>query len=419
MTNFETLNLPADVLSALHAMNITTPTPIQAKSIPFALTGRDILASAQTGTGKTLAYVLPLITKLMNTPGSCALILVPTRELAVQVKDTVTQILGRSSLLKTAVLIGGEPMMKQFMQLRANPRIIIGTPGRINDHLNRNSLTLKATSFVVIDEADRMLDMGFGIQLDKIITYLPPQRQTVMFSATLLPSITKISEKYLKSPECIRENPTASAVSKIKQEIIHTSTADKFNYLLKELDQRDGSIIVFVKTKRGAENLADKLRRQTQEADAIHGDLRQRQRDQVIRNMRQNKSRILVATDVAARGIDIPQIRHVINYDLPHSPEDYIHRIGRTARAGMEGNALCLISPEDNRYWKAINRLLNPEQDHSSPAGTPRAPRSNRKPRNRLSAAGNTGKSFTSHPKPTARSAKPTSKGQGKKQKRG
>ncbi|RZI45727.1 DEAD/DEAH box helicase [Candidatus Finniella inopinata] len=362
MTTFETLNLPTALVEALKNINITAPTPIQARAIPIGLEGKDILASAQTGTGKTLAYALPMITKLLNEPESAALILVPTRELAVQVRASLALLLSKAMPLKMAVLIGGEPMMKQFMQLRARPRIIIGTPGRINDHLARNSVNLKETNFVVIDEADRMLDMGFGVQLDKIVTYLPKVRQTVMFSATLLPAIIKVADKYLKSPTSIKENPEASAAPKIKQEIIHTSAADKFGHLLHELNQRDGSVIVFVKTKRGADHLADKLRQKDQSADAIHGDLRQRQRDRVIHNTRENRNRILVATDIAARGLDIPQIRHVINYDLPHCAEDYIHRIGRTARAGMEGNALCLISPEDNKYWKAIDRLMNPGQ---------------------------------------------------------
>jgi len=397
MTSFETLNLSPALISALQQIGITAPTPIQERAIPAILSGKDILASAQTGTGKTLAYVLPLITKLLNEPEAGALVLVPTRELAVQVRTALSQVLGKGTPLKMAVIIGGEPMMKQFMQLRARPRIIIGTPGRINDHLGRNSFSLRETTFVVIDEADRMLDMGFGIQLDKITAHLPKVRQTVMFSATLLPAIIKVSEKYLQNPELINQNPEASAAPKIKQEIIHTSAADKFGHLLHELNQRDGSIIVFVKTKRGADHLADKLRQKDQSADAIHGDLRQRQRDRVIHNTREHKNRILVATDIAARGLDIPHIRHVINYDLPHCAEDYIHRIGRTARAGMEGHALCLIAPEDNKYWKAIDRLMNPGQQSSrqqfseGPANRPGGFQSPRKPFKGRSSEGRSG----------------------------
>ena len=329
------MNLPLELVKTLEAIKITIPTPIQARSIPVILEGKDLLASAQTGTGKTLAYALPLATRLINDPKAAALVLVPTRELAIQVKTTLTQILAKLSSIKIAVLIGGEPMFKQLAQLKAQPRIIVGTPGRINDHLNRKSLKLGRTNFIVIDEADRMLDMGFGIQLDQITEHLSEIRQTVMFSATLLPAVIKVSEKYLKNPEYIKENPNASAAPKINQQIIHTSSGEKFNHLLKELNDREGSVIVFVKTKRGADHLADKLRQEDQSADAIHGDLRQRQRDKVIRDIRQHKSRILVATDIAARGLDIPHIRHVINYDLPQCPEDYIHRIGRTARAGQ------------------------------------------------------------------------------------
>lgn len=367
MISFENLEIPASLVEALLKIGISKPTSIQASSIPFILREKDILASAQTGTGKTLAYILPLVTRLLHNPKARALILVPTRELAVQVKMSCNQIFNKKDTLNQAVLIGGEPMMKQFMQLRANPRIIIGTPGRINDHLERKSLSLKETEFIVVDEADRMLDMGFGIQLDRIFSHLPKKRQTIMFSATLLPSVKKISEKYLQDPEYINENANVNVASKIKQHIVRVSHKDKFNHLVHELNQREGSIIVFVKTKRSADDIAHKLRDHHQSADAIHGDLRQRQRDQVIRNLRQHKNRILVATDIAARGIDIPHIRHVINYDLPHCAEDYVHRIGRTARANQEGDALSLITPEDNKYWKAIDRLINlkePSQTH-------------------------------------------------------
>jgi superfamily II DNA/RNA helicase len=212
----------------------------------------------------------------------------------------------------------------------------------------------------VLDETDRMLDMGFAIQLDAIAKYLPPRRQTLMFSATMPDNIIKLSNKYLHSPERIAVGSTTATAVNIKQEEVFVSQAGKYAELLKQLDQREGSVIVFVRTKHGADRLADKLSRQNHSADAIHGDLQQRQRDRVIAAFRNKQHRIMVATDIAARGLDIPHIEHVINYDLPQCPEDYIHRIGRTARAGAEGSSLCMIAPEDGDKWRAIQRLINP-----------------------------------------------------------
>lgn len=360
MLNFKESNLPPFLLRSLEKMGITSPTAIQTASLSLSLEGNDLLASAETGSGKTLAYSLPLVAKLMGNPTENALVLAPTRELATQIKDTLFQLLGKSSPLKIAVLIGGESMSKQFFQLKGSPRLVVGTPGRINDHLVRGSLNLKKTTFLVVDEADRMLDMGFGIQLDRIIQYLPQPRQTLMFSATMMPNIVKLADKYLTNPQRVSVGSTSKPVAHIKQEIIHTTASEKFGHLLKELNSREGPIIVFVKTKRGTEQLADRLLRQNQSVGAVHGDLRQRKREQAIQAFRSQKNRIMIATDVVARGIDIPDVKHVINYDLPQCPEDYIHRIGRTARAGKEGSALCLIAPEDNQKWKAIHRLMNP-----------------------------------------------------------
>jgi superfamily II DNA/RNA helicase len=357
---FDSFDFPESLTLALKEMSISCPTPIQAATISLCIEGKDVMASAQTGTGKTLAYTLPLMVRLLASPNSNALVLAPTRELAAQVRDTLRQLLGRRPAFNMALLIGGESMGKQFAQLKGRPRIIVGTPGRICDHLTRGSLSLKHTGFLVVDEADRMLDMGFSVQLDKIAPYLSKERQTLMFSATLPANIIKLSQKYLQDPTRVSVDSTTKAAPKIKQEIIRTTAGEKFPNLLRELNEREGSVIIFVKTKRGADQLAEKLRRQDLSADSIHGDLKQRQRDRAILHFRNSKTKIMVATDVAARGLDIPHIRHVINYDLPQCPEDYIHRIGRTARAGSEGNALCLICPDDNAKWNAINRLMNP-----------------------------------------------------------
>ena len=284
----------------------------------------------------------------------------PTRELAVQVMAALKTMLANSPQIKTAVLIGGEPMPKQFTQLKQRPRLVVGTPGRINDHLDRGTLMLNEANFLVLDETDRMLDMGFGIQIDRVLKFMPKQRQTLMFSATLPPYIIKMSKTYMNNPERVSAGEVSTPVLKIEQETVKVQNADKYTKLAEELDKRTGSVIIFVKTKHGADKLAYRLIKDDHEAEAIHGDLRQNKRDKVIKQFRDGKHRILVATDVAARGLDIPHIEHVINFDLPQVAEDYIHRIGRTGRNGAEGKALNFVSGEDGAKWKAIQRLLNP-----------------------------------------------------------
>ena len=377
MTDFKSFGLPEFIIKSLTRMNITVPTPVQGKSIPPALEGRDILASAQTGTGKTIAYLLPVLANLQKDERSTALILAPTRELAAQIQEAARNLLDFK--MSVALLIGGDPMHKQISALKKNPRIIVGTPGRIVDHLNRRTLRLGETRFLVLDETDRMLDMGFSEDLKKIISLIPEDRQTFMFSATMPSSIKTLSLTYLKDPKQISVGSTTEPILKIKQESLQTSANDKYTCLVKELNTREGSVIIFVKTKHGADRLADKLSRQNHEADAIHGDLKQRKRDQVIKNFRNMKKRIMVATDVAARGLDIPHIMHVINYDLPQCPEDYIHRIGRTGRAGMEGFALSLIAPEDNHKWRRIHNLITLGQSDTNPNSSGRSERREKK----------------------------------------
>ncbi len=353
----KSFNLPNEVIISLEQMNITTPTEIQREAIPIAMQGSDILASSQTGSGKTLAYLLPIVNSFIQTK-SMALVLVPTRELASQVRTTLTNVTTQIKL-PSAVLIGGEPMHKQFMQLKANPKVVIGTPGRIIDHLLRGTLKLNTVQLVVLDEMDRMLDMGMKEQLEEINKYIPEKRQVLMFSATMPKHIIALSQKYVINPKRIIVGSTTQAASQIKQETLRVSDKEKFPELIKQLNQRDGSIIIFVKTKRGADQLAKMLKFEDHKAEAIHGDLTQGRRDHVIASFRSSRHRIMVATDVAARGLDIPHTQHVINYDLPMSPEDYLHRIGRTGRAGLSGCALSFISPEDNIRWKAIDRLMN------------------------------------------------------------
>ena len=376
MTTFEDLGLPDSVLASIKKIGFTSPTPIQAKSIPFALQGRDVLGSAQTGTGKTAAFGIPLIVKLIKEPRSMGVIMTPTRELAAQVLSTLQPLLVEHRNIQTALLIGGEPMPKQYQQLKRNPRIIVGTPGRINDHLERHSLNIANADFLVLDETDRMLDMGFGVQIDKTKT-----RQTLLFSATIPPEIERLAQKYQIKPERVSIGSTIAPLASIKQELLHVSEGDKYTQFLSQLHERKGSILVFVKTKHGARRMAEKLCKADFKADTIHGNLAQNKRDRVIRGFRNKRFRILVATDVAARGLDIPHIEHVINYDLPQCAEDYIHRIGRTARAGAIGAAVAFITPSDGRLWHAIHKLMNP-------GDKTQAPRTNDRPQNKRGRGG-------------------------------
>ncbi len=369
MKDFRSLGLPELLLQSLEAMKFDVPTPIQAQTIPLGLEGKDVLGSAQTGTGKTAAFGIPLVNNLLVNPKASALVLAPTRELAVQVLETLKLLIGKKSGIKSALLIGGEPIFRQLRQLDMDPRIIIGTPGRINDHLDRGSLDLSTTQFLVLDEADRMLDMGFAPQLEQIADYLPKVRQTLMFSATMNSTIERLAGAYLNSPVRVSVGSTSKPTENVEQEIVQTTEAEKFDVLLDKIKTFQGSIIIFVKTKFGTEKLAKKLYDAGYKADAIHGDLRQSARDRVIKAFRDGKYQILVATDVAARGLDIPHIGCVINFDLPQCPEDYIHRIGRTGRAGAKGKAINIITRQDGMKWRAICRLISPETCKDEPRG--------------------------------------------------
>lgn len=367
MENFNNLDLPSEIILALDRMNIKSPTEIQKQTIPAAILGGDILASSQTGSGKTLAYLLPIISSIIKTKGK-ALVLVPTRELATQVRDSLNKITTQFRI-PSVVLIGGAPMNPQIDQLRRNPEVIVGTPGRIIDHLMRGTLKLSSVNVVVLDEMDRMLDMGMKEQLEEINKHVPEKRQVLMFSATMPKHIIDLSQKYVINPKRITVGSTTQAAVQIKQETLRISEREKFPELIKQLNERVGSVIVFVKTKRGADQLAKMLKAEEHKAEAIHGDLNQNRRDKVLSSFRNsnnsknvhhyNKCRILVATDVAARGLDVDHVEHVINYNLPMCAEDYLHRIGRTGRAGKDGMALSFISPEEAVIWRAIDRLMN------------------------------------------------------------
>ena len=360
MKNFSELSLNTSLMQSLERMHFKIPTPIQVQAIPPALLGKDILGTAQTGTGKTLCYGIACINKLLNEKESSALIICPTRELAIQVGDVLMGLIGNKININAAVLIGGQSIQKQLKQLSRRPRLIIGTPGRLNDHLNRKTLHLHKIIFLVLDETDRMLDMGFAPQIEQILKFVPRKHQTLLFSATLPHNIIKIAEKYLNTPIRISVGSTTTPIDKIKQEIIKLDEVDKYNQLLDQLHKREGSILVFVKTKHGADKMVKRLRKDGHQCDCMHGNLRQSKRQRTLIDFRSGKVRILISTELAARGLDVPSIQHVINYHLPQVPEDFIHRIGRTARAGAEGSALTFITPADAQMWYAIQNLINP-----------------------------------------------------------
>lgn len=359
MNTFENLNLPTTVLTALKRMKFVEPTPIQASAIPVALSGRDLIASAQTGTGKTAAFGIPLVCRLLAEPGSNGLILAPTRELATQISDTLEQLCSTSPQFTIAVIMGGVNMNPQRRALAAKPRIIVATPGRLDDFLRQQPGVLKRFNYLVLDEADRMLDLGFAPQLRSIRKALAADRQTLMFSATFPSDIAELAKEWLKNPERVAIGSVSQPCAKIDQARVEVTSDTKNPVLLDELNRREGSVLIFARTKRRTDRLARFLDDSGVAVCRIHGDRSQGQRDAALKGFRDGRYRVLVATDIAARGIDIPHIEHVINYDLPVVADDYLHRIGRTARAGRSGAALCLVAPEERNLWRAIERLMN------------------------------------------------------------
>ena len=363
MSNFNTLGISREILFNINNLKLTNPTPIQQKAIIPALEGKDILANAKTGTGKTAAFGIPLIQKLNENKHMSAIILTPTRELAIQVDKHIKDLMGNNIKIKSVVIIGGESIQKQIKLIKNQPRLIIGTPGRICDHLNKGTLKLNEISYLVLDETDRMLDLGFSVQIKKIIKFIPKKRQTLLFSATIPKNIEKISHEYLQNPIRISIPDDKQILTNIKHNVVNLNSNEKYEKLLEEIDSRVGSIIVFMKTKHSSKKMCLKLQKYGLSVNAIHGNVRQSKRISILNNFRKKKYRILVATDVAARGLDIPHIKHVINYDLPQNSEDYIHRIGRTARAGATGAAICFVTEKDKKLWNVISKKIDPEKE--------------------------------------------------------
>ncbi len=355
---FESFNLPPVLAKTLEGMGYTKPTPVQAQAIPLALAGRDVLATAQTGTGKTAAFAVPLLSGMLNGKRSPVLILAPTRELAEQIAKVIQQLTVNTPQLKTVLIIGGSSYQYQIRGLKSKPAFVVGTPGRMIDQAGLGNLKLGTFGSLVLDEADRMLDMGFAPQLEQLISQMPVERQTLLFSATLPNEIKSMAARYMKSPERVACGESTTPVDRIKQEVIEVENKQKGERLLREIDNVEGSLIIFTRTKTRVEQVLKLLVGAGHRVARIHGDRSQRQRGDAIRDFREGHARILVATDIAARGIDIPHIKFVVNFDLPLCPEDYIHRIGRTARAGADGTAWAFVTPEETFLWARIYKMM-------------------------------------------------------------
>ena len=367
--SFDSLGLQAELLRAVAEQGYTEPTPIQKQAIPVVLAGRDLLGAAQTGTGKTAGFVLPMLQRLTGKANVShsparhpvrALIITPTRELAAQVEESVRTYGKFVGGLKSALVYGGVGMQPQIDALRRGVDVLVATPGRLLDHVQQKTVDLRQVEILVLDEADRMLDMGFIHDIRKILALLPSTRQNLLFSATFPEEIRKLASSFMKSPQTVevaRRNTPAELVAQVQHPVDHDRKRELLAHLVTSNDWHQ--VLVFVKTKHGANRLAQQLARSGVEADAIHGNKSQNARTRALQQFKEGSMRVLVATDIAARGLDIEALPHVVNYDLPHVAEDYVHRIGRTGRAGSEGEAISLVSHEDRPLMAAIERLMN------------------------------------------------------------
>ncbi|WP_098748012.1 DEAD/DEAH box helicase [Paenibacillus sp. EZ-K15] len=358
MKNFADFGLEPRVLQAITELGFEEATPIQSQSIPIALTGRDMIGQAQTGTGKTAAFGLPLIHKIAKEEERIvALIMTPTRELAIQVAEEIGK-LSRFKGIRSLAIYGGQDIGRQIRALKKKPQIIIGTPGRLLDHINRKTIRLDDVQTVVLDEADEMLDMGFMEDIQSILKLVPEERQTLLFSATMPANIQKLASQFLKDPEHVSVIPKHVSAPLIDQAYIEVPERQKFEALSRLLDMESPELaIVFGRTKRRVDELAEALQKRGYSADGLHGDLSQHQRDTVMRKFRDGSIDVLVATDVAARGLDVSGVTHVVNFDLPQDPESYVHRIGRTGRAGKEGTAWSFVTPREMDHLYFIERV--------------------------------------------------------------
>jgi len=371
--SFQNLGLSAATLAAVDRAGYTTPTPVQAGLIPRAIAGVDVLGQARTGTGKTASFVLPILERMLQpgrAGGPRALVLVPTRELAVQVKDEFEK-LAHGTKIHCVAVYGGKPIKGQIDKLAKHPAVVVGTPGRVLDHMSRGTISFSVLDMVTLDEADRMLDIGFRPDIEKILRRCPESRQTLLLSATVPPPVQKIAARYMRDPEIMDFSTNELAVETIEQRYFTVDPTRKFDLLVRLLERENPrQVIVFCRTKRGTDKIHEKLSRrrslQADEVACIHGDLAQSVRDRVMRQFRDGSARILVATDVVGRGIDVSSVSHIVNYDIPEFCDDYVHRVGRTGRMGREGIAFTFVSPEEGpqltRIEMRIERLLKRDE---------------------------------------------------------
>ena len=364
MNQFSDFNISASLKQQLANATFTTPTPVQAGAIPPALEGRDILATAQTGTGKTLSFLIPLIEKMqagtraeVRTRGAFGLILLPTRELAMQVQEHYRKLTGNQG--SAALVVGGMAEGPQLQQIRRGAQLIVATPGRLEDFLSRKLVNLSGIKMLVLDEVDRMLDMGFKPAIKRIVAALPAERQTLCYSATLSPQIKEVVRDYVKNPTRIEIGSVLKPCENVELQTFEVATDKKHELLEHLLESSKGSFLVFVRTKHGADRVARRLARSGHSATQIHGDRSQSQRNAALRSFSQGHHRVLVATDVAARGIDVADVAHVVNYDMPREAEDFVHRIGRTGRASARGIASTFAAPEEKGTLRKMERVLS------------------------------------------------------------
>jgi len=378
---FKSLGISEKILAVLEKNAFVTPTPIQAKVIPFGIQGKDIIGIAQTGTGKTLGFGIPMIERLLANPDGRGLVILPTRELALQVDETIRKI-GYALGIRSTVLIGGDSMSRQVRELRAGPNIVIATPGRLIDHLKQGNIKLDRVSVIVLDEADHMFDIGFAPQIKEIMKKVPAVRQTLLFSATMPNEIAKLAVEHMQLPLRIEMAPAGTSSANVEQEIIVVNRGAKFNLLVKILGETPAGtpVLVFTRTKHGAKDIAHDLRNIGITASEIHSNRTLAQRREALDGFKKHKYQVLAATDIAARGIDVKDIGLVVNYDLPEQSEDYVHRIGRTGRAGKTGKAVSFATPDQKYDITTIERLIKkpiPTKSHEGAVmGFSQGPRS-------------------------------------------
>tara|TARA_B100000315_G_scaffold172495_1_gene160975 strand:+ start:8971 stop:10317 length:1347 start_codon:yes stop_codon:yes gene_type:complete len=391
---FQSFNLSAPLIRDLNRSGLIEPTPIQLQAIPPGLDGRDVLGCAQTGTGKTVAFVVPLIERIANGPKGSprGLILAPTRELVFQIQETVDK-LGRSRRIFSTAIVGGSDMLAQVRGLRQRPEVIVATPGRLLDHMWQGNILLNKLKVVVLDEADRMLDMGFAQQLDQIIDALPEERQTLLFSATLPSNLGDLARMSLNNPVRAMVSKRATPATNITHKLHHTTPGEKTGLLISLLKEKRESVLVFARTKHRVNRLGESLEKLGHRVAILHGDRRLSQRRAALEGFRRGRFTILVATDVAARGLDVDNIGHVVNYDLPYTAEDYIHRIGRTGRMQKIGSATSFVTKEDNNNLRAIEKLIGQSVPHATNN------RLSSRPRHRQAVPPRRGKPFTKRPR--------------------